>query len=381
MAATTGTDTDTVTDTDTATGANAPSLADNNTSTTVTATAATTTAALAATSTRSENTTTPAKDADTATATAPSPAPKISRAQRRAEARQREKDSRNIVKCKEDYLEKQNVATEGGASPAPPPDALVARPGDRVGSKRDPPHYDVPGQQFLVISFVAPQGTRQKSKKVAIKFRGAFETEQEAKARVEEVHKFDPDFDVFFVDMYKWIELPPPFRTMMQTPMRYEDEDLNKTMQGYYRGIESSAREVKQRVQKAKAEAAERSAAYYKKEGITAPPSAAERKPRPEYNYTQPDLGNQEVVAKASAYVPFRKPEAEETREREEQEQKKREFEEARQRELESCIPFDLNTGTIVEGNDNRSAPDATTAGSGVVGRLSNDTGDDDLFL
>lgn len=136
------------------------------------------------------------------------------------------------------------------------------RGGPQVGAKRDP--IEVKGQQIAVISIVAPEGTRQKAKRITIKIRGVFNTVEEADAHIEELWKLDPDFDMFKVSMYEWLVVPPPVENSNQIQMRYQQEKLDEIMRGYYSKIKQGKAEVDNRMKAAQKEAKRR----LKKKGI-----------------------------------------------------------------------------------------------------------------
>jgi uncharacterized protein DUF5832 len=128
--------------------------------------------------------------------------------------------------------------------------------GRRVGASRDP--ITVPDQQFAVISIVAPEGTRQRSKKTAIKIRGVFPDEVAARKHCEELFKHDPDFDLQIVQMYEWLVIPPPLEHQNSIPMEYQQEKLNDIMKGYYEQIKRGKKEVETRMKTAQKEAKRR---------------------------------------------------------------------------------------------------------------------------
>ena len=66
----------------------------------------------------------------------------------------------------------------------------------------------VPGQLYALVSFVSPTGN-QKNAQCGMKIRGVFPTRDEANAHVRRLQKTDPKFDVYLVDMYKWLVVPP----------------------------------------------------------------------------------------------------------------------------------------------------------------------------
>jgi hypothetical protein len=122
----------------------------------------------------------------------------------------------------------------------------------RVGSKRDP--IEITGQKFAVISFVAPESTRQKSKNVAIKIRGVFPDEQSAEKHAKELWSVDNDFDIHVVDMYEWIVIPPPIDLLSAIPMKYNQDKLDKIMKGYYDQMQRSKKDMEKRMNAAKRE-------------------------------------------------------------------------------------------------------------------------------
>jgi len=66
----------------------------------------------------------------------------------------------------------------------------------------------VPGQLYALVSFVSPTGN-QKNAQCGMKIRGVFASRDEANAHVRRLQKIDPKFDVYLVDMYKWLVVPP----------------------------------------------------------------------------------------------------------------------------------------------------------------------------
>lgn len=113
---------------------------------------------------------------------------------------------------------------------------LKGEPG-AVGMNRDPGCVQPSGQQFAVISWVAPTNTPQRAKNIAIKIRGVFATKEEAHSHAGKIWAVDPDFDIHVVDMYEWLVLPPPMEHQMQIPMEYNQGKLDRIMKGYYHQI------------------------------------------------------------------------------------------------------------------------------------------------
>lgn len=88
----------------------------------------------------------------------------------------------------------------------------------------------VPGQLFACLSVVGPE-CPQKNDKFGIKIRGAFATRDEAANHAKRLQKEDSTFDIYVVDMYKWL-LIPPNRDAIED-VHYQNEKLEEIMQGY----------------------------------------------------------------------------------------------------------------------------------------------------
>ncbi|GAQ91764.1 hypothetical protein KFL_008480050 [Klebsormidium nitens] len=88
----------------------------------------------------------------------------------------------------------------------------------------------VPGLAFAIISFVGPQGA-QKCDHFGLKIRGAFETYEQASEHAKRLSKVDPAFDVYVVDMYRWISAPPDPNLINKKV--YNDPTLNTLMESY----------------------------------------------------------------------------------------------------------------------------------------------------
>lgn len=89
----------------------------------------------------------------------------------------------------------------------------------------------VPGQRYALISMVGPEQP-QKTEKWGIKIRGVFATKEEANAHVKEIMESDPMFDVYLVDMYRWL-LFPPDRSKIED-VHYQEKYLEDMIRGHY---------------------------------------------------------------------------------------------------------------------------------------------------
>lgn len=88
----------------------------------------------------------------------------------------------------------------------------------------------VPGQVFACLSVVGPEAP-QKNDKFGIKIRGAFATREEAANHAKRLQKEDATFDIYVVDMYKWLLIPPDPAKIEDA--HYTNEKLEELMNGY----------------------------------------------------------------------------------------------------------------------------------------------------
>ena len=88
----------------------------------------------------------------------------------------------------------------------------------------------VPGQLYACLSVVGPDAP-QKNDKFGIKIRGAFNSRDEAASHAKRLQKEDATFDIYVVDMYKWLLIPPD--PVQIEEAHYADEKLEELMSGY----------------------------------------------------------------------------------------------------------------------------------------------------
>ena len=88
----------------------------------------------------------------------------------------------------------------------------------------------VPGQLYALISIVGPD-CPQKTDKYGLKIRGVFNTRDEAGSHAQRLQKADPTFDIYVVDLYKWLLIPPD--TAQIDDVTYQEEFLQKMMTEY----------------------------------------------------------------------------------------------------------------------------------------------------
>ena len=88
----------------------------------------------------------------------------------------------------------------------------------------------VPGQLYACLSVIGPEAP-QKNDKFGIKIRGAFNSRDEAASHAKRLQKEDATFDIYVVDMYKWLLIPPDPSKIEDA--HYSNEKLEELMTGY----------------------------------------------------------------------------------------------------------------------------------------------------
>jgi hypothetical protein len=87
----------------------------------------------------------------------------------------------------------------------------------------------VSGQNYALISVVSPQGG-QKSENICLKIKGVFNTLEDANKHAEMLQKIDSTFDIYVVEMYSWL-LVPPDPTLIE--QKHVDSKLNEIIGGH----------------------------------------------------------------------------------------------------------------------------------------------------
>lgn len=106
----------------------------------------------------------------------------------------------------------------------------------------------VPGQLFSCLSIVGPD-CPQKTDKFGIKIRGCFSTREEAASHAKRLQSEDATFDIYVVDMYKWLLIPPD-RDHIED-VHYADKKLEELMTGYKENQTAARREFENRKKEA----------------------------------------------------------------------------------------------------------------------------------
>ena len=94
----------------------------------------------------------------------------------------------------------------------------------------EPDYLTIPGQLFACISFVGPDQP-QKNDLLGMKIRGCFPTRDEASSHAKRLQKEDGLCDIYVVDMYKWL-LIPPNRDQIDN-VHYANDKLEEIMVKY----------------------------------------------------------------------------------------------------------------------------------------------------
>ena len=80
------------------------------------------------------------------------------------------------------------------------------------------------GQNYALISIVSPDGN-QKAENICLKIKGVFSLLEEANKHAALLQKLDDTFDIFVVEMYSWLLVPPDPELMEQ---KHVDSKLNE---------------------------------------------------------------------------------------------------------------------------------------------------------
>ena len=102
----------------------------------------------------------------------------------------------------------------------------------------------VPGQLYACLSIVGPE-CPQKTDKFGIKIRGTFATRDEAANHAKRLQKEDSTFDIYVVDMYKWLLIPPDPATIEDS--HYTNEKLEEIMVKYRENQSMAAKMFEER--------------------------------------------------------------------------------------------------------------------------------------
>jgi hypothetical protein len=192
-------------------------------------------------------------------------------------------------------------------------------------------YLTVPGQLFACISIVGPE-CPQRTDKFGVKLRGAFSSREEAEKHAKRLHKDDATFDIYVVDMYKWLLIPPD-RDRIED-VHYTNEKLEEIMTKYKENQRMAAVMFEQR--KKALMTADENSKYYTKPDV--PPIPHPSDFIDDLKVKFPDMGIDDIVKLADVKV---------------------------QEEVERRLKE--NAGTIVEENENETADTPVTVSDSSV--------------
>jgi hypothetical protein len=170
-------------------------------------------------------------------------------------------------------------------------------------------YLTVPGQSFACLSFVGPE-LPQKNEQLGMKIRGCFSTREEAASHAKRLQKEDALVDIYVVDMYKWLLIPPDREQI--NDVHYQNEKLEEIMAGYRKNQTQAASmfEKRKRDMMAKPiegsdtpfiDAADENSKYYTKPDV--PPISHPADVLARLQKENPDTAIEELVKMADAEV------------------------------------------------------------------------------
>ena len=183
----------------------------------------------------------------------------------------------------------------------------------------------VPGQLFALISIVGPD-MPQKNEKLGMKIRGCFASRDEAAVHAKRLQKEDPLVDIYVVDMYKWLLIPPDRQQI--DDVHYQNEKLEEIMTKYRQNQREAAAHFEKRKRDMMTKPIEGSATpyiepgdenskFYNRPDVPPIPHPAELIEELKKEFPEADM--QELVAKADVRI------AAEIMKRREEQEKERE--------------------------------------------------------
>ena len=170
-------------------------------------------------------------------------------------------------------------------------------------------YLTVPGQLFACVSFVGPD-MPQKNEQLGMKIRGCFPTRDDAANHAKRLQKEDATIDIYVVDMYKWLLIPPD-RDQIDD-VHYQNEKLEEIMTKYRQNQREAAAHFEKRKRDMMAKPLEGSATpfiepgdenskFYNRPDVPPIPHPAELIEELKKEFPEADM--QELVAKADVRI------------------------------------------------------------------------------
>ena len=88
----------------------------------------------------------------------------------------------------------------------------------------------IPGQKYALISVVSPE-SRQKNDICGVKIRGVFSELELAQQHAQKLQKVDTTFNIYLVEMYKWLPIPPDDDNIDNH--EFMEQKLNEIVKGH----------------------------------------------------------------------------------------------------------------------------------------------------
>jgi len=212
----------------------------------------------------------------------------------------------------------------------------------KIMSTLEQDYTTVPGQLYACLSVIGPEAP-QKNDKFGIKIRGAFNSRDEAASHAKRLQKEDATFDIYVVDMYKWLLIPPDPAKIEDA--HYSNEKLEELMTGYRENQAQAAKMFAERKRDMMENAStfikpgDENSKYYSKPDeppISHPAEVLERLQK-----EKPDTPMEELVKEADIVVAKEIEERKEKREIEAKENLKKEAEKRGFNSIEAMEKFD----------------------------------------
>jgi hypothetical protein len=160
----------------------------------------------------------------------------------------------------------------------------------------------VPGQNYALISIVGPESP-QKHDNFGLKIYGTFATKDDAAKHAKDLQKIDGTFDIYVVDMYQWLLIPPDRNKI--DDVHYQEEKLEEIMSKYKESQRSAAAMFEKRKQELTAkplegtsmpfiEPGDENSKYYSKPDV--PPQAHPADLLEDFKVQFPDKPIEEII-------------------------------------------------------------------------------------
>lgn len=99
-------------------------------------------------------------------------------------------------------------------------------------------------QRYALISIIGPDSP-QKHDQCAIKIYGTFSEQDEANKHAQKLREIEPNFNIYLVEMYNWLAIPPDPNTIEDQD--YTDKTLNEIVKGHIQNQRDAAKEFEVR--------------------------------------------------------------------------------------------------------------------------------------